>query len=605
LVKVRSLLAVTAASALCLLLATSAWGGAGDLPACQQPTLRTRPDITRRIFISCTDVDSVRIVTPPAHSDISGAWTYGSFGLTVDVTAGAGAPRFDEAVFELTGPGGTVEQHVPVEVIPASENGPPVCHDSRVEQHTDGTERVSLWFEPNCSDPEGDDFVLEGAAGPGEHTQSPKTVMAGPGERYWGYKPATSDGAETTTIWATDSLGARSADAVLTARVGPGVDTPPKCGGWPTNGSGVETIPARQGKTRRFAVLCEDPESDPFTASLSAQPARGAISGWGAEPSPYAFGAPWVLYHATYAPADDSLDPDPFSVTVTGSDGQPHTTRLAIAPRPPDRNGGGSCSADFPAHVTPNEPTRIGIWCADAEGDPLTAEAISAPQHGALSSFATAQTPTGAQVPWTTYTPDRDYVGLDSWNIRVTDGYGLVLDTSMEVRVEPYPGSSMVHDGASPSPPGPPAGEPAAPTVGPIIPKPSSRAVAEHALGTQAIKRLRKRDGVQVWARSKLSRADLERFGRAPGLVVMCSSRCVVRADSRLARGPHGSLGSRRKTVAAVTAGQPNLVWLTLDRSERRALRSTHKSSGRFDLRVRRGGRGAASVRSSIPIARR
>src|SRR5439155_17389460 len=133
---------------------------------------------------------------------------------------------------------------------------------------------VDGWLQPDCPAPDGEDFVIEGANGPGENPRSPERGTAGASEPDWSYVTATFDGEETTTIWATDSLGARSRDAQLTARVGPGVDTPPECTLRSPDGLQVEAIAARQGKTRQLSVYCFDNEFDPLTTSVSVQPER-------------------------------------------------------------------------------------------------------------------------------------------------------------------------------------------------------------------------------------------------------------------------------------------------------------------------------------------
>src|SRR4051794_18782242 len=225
----RALLIVSAA--LCIALALGRPGAARadgcaetscGVPVCYEPTVRARPDTSRSVTVQCRPATAARLLTPPEHSDVSNV-TADFYGVHFDVHPEAGAPRFEEAVFEITGPEGSIEQRVGIDVIPTSENRPPVCDDDRVSQRSDGQAPVEVYMHPYCRDPDGDDFVIDGGP-PGVHLDAPKSVPAGDGDSNWRYRTATSAGTETTTIWATDSLGARSQDAHLEITVGPGVD---------------------------------------------------------------------------------------------------------------------------------------------------------------------------------------------------------------------------------------------------------------------------------------------------------------------------------------------------------------------------------------------
>jgi hypothetical protein len=130
------------------------------------------------------------------------------------------------------------------------------------------------------------------------------------------------------------------------------------------------------------------------------------------------------------------------------------------------------------------------------------------------------------------------------------------------------------------------------------------RAVVEQALGTRAVKRLRSTGGAQLWARSNLSRRDLLRWGRAPGLVVVCATRCQIRADSKLATGLRSIRPSRGKAALAAMARQPQVLSLAISPAERRALRRGRKARAQFKVSIR-GERGRAQSRSRwIPVSR-
>jgi hypothetical protein len=108
--------------------------------------------------------------------------------------------------------------------------------------------------------------------------------------------------------------------------------------------------------------------------------------------------------------------------------------------------------------------------------------------------------------------------------------------------------------------------------------------------------------GVQVWARSKLSRRTLLRKGQAPGVVVVCARGCRVRGDALLAAGGKALPTSRRRTMAALTAGEPDVLSLTLGDAERRVMLRLRKPRARFGLSIRSDGGGVTSLRRSIPL---
>jgi hypothetical protein len=131
------------------------------------------------------------------------------------------------------------------------------------------------------------------------------------------------------------------------------------------------------------------------------------------------------------------------------------------------------------------------------------------------------------------------------------------------------------------------------------------RRLVQQALGTRGVRRLRNAGGAQVWARSQVSRRDLLRYGRAPGLVVVCLKGCQISSSSTLAPALRRSLNrARGKTVIAATAGQAQVLSLAITPAERRALRRTRRARAKFSVSVRAGGRRAASLRRSIPLTR-
>ena len=607
-----------AATVLAILLAAPAGASQCEtiscgVPQCWEPTVRARPDMDRTVRVGCWEVTGARLLTPPEHSDVSNVSSSAdTYGFTFDVHPHGDAPRFEDAVFELDGYSGSIQQTVRIEVVPTSENRPPECDGDRAAERSDGSGPVDVFLHPVCWDPDGDDFTIEGG-GPGEHPRSPEHVMAGDSEANWPYRTATSAGEETATIWATDSLGARSADAELKVTVGPDVDRLPQCqpGSWSLV-DGVMSVFTRPGQVRRFGVVCEDPDGDLFASHLSALPEHGALALVEGPPQD------WTRERwsdATYVPADDSLEPDHFSVTATGVKGDGPSVRMALVPRALPYNGGGGCGYS-PLEVPSPGPGVVRIGCADEDGDPLTAEVVTQPKHGSVTSPVVTPSTYGSESVAIPYVPEEGYEGYDCIEVRITDGHGLEFELPIDIWVRPpvkvdppdlpnLPDPPTLPD--VPTVPDPPTAIPTPPVL-PGVPTPrgSTKAVrplVQGILGTHAVKRVRAAGGVQVWSRTKLPRRALLRRGQASGLVVICAAACRVRGEAVLAAGRTPIRSSRHRTFAALAAGDPDVLSLALGDAERQELRRLRRPRATFKLSVHPARGPVTSLRRSMRVA--
>src|SRR5690606_35241660 len=77
--------------------------------------------------------------------------------------------------------------------------------------------------------------------------------------------------------------------------------------------------------------------------------------------------------------------------------------------------------------VTVNEDTSLPITLAgtDAEGDPLTFEILTQPEHGELTGTA----------PDVVYTPGANYFGPDGFTFRVADGQAFSVAATISITV--------------------------------------------------------------------------------------------------------------------------------------------------------------------------
>jgi hypothetical protein len=312
-------------------------------------------------------------------------------------------------------------------------------------------------------------------------------------------------------------------------------------------------------------------------------------------------------------PGDAGMRTDPFTVTARSADGDGPPGRMAIVPRALPDNGGGGCGWS-PGAIIKNLPGRLQAWCDDNEGDPFSAKVVTGPEHGVVTDPVVAPARYGNDEITIPYVPEPGYTGYDCITVKISDGHGLEFVLRFDIWVtDPPPELPGLPPGPDlpdlpplpdvplpvPFPPLPPGNVPTAPPGGG-----SSRALAQSALRTTAVKRLRSARGTEVWASAKLPRRDLLRHGRAAGLFVVCRSACQIRSDSVFAAGLPSFRATRRKLAAAKTAGQPHIVELTLSRAERAALRRARKPRATFTLNVRPAGGKARALKRSIPISR-
>ena len=138
-----------------------------------------------------------------------------------------------------------------------------------------------------------------------------------------------------------------------------------------------------------------DPENNPLTFSVTAQPANGTLTGT----------PPYV----TYQPDTDYFGPESFTFVANdgSSNSNPATISITVDPvnDPPTAN-------DDSVNTIEDTPVAITLVGDDVEGSPLTYLVASDPLHGTLTGSA----------PNLDYSPDLDYVGPDSFTFTVNDG---------------------------------------------------------------------------------------------------------------------------------------------------------------------------------------
>ena len=159
-----------------------------------------------------------------------------------------------------------------------------------------------------------------------------------------------------------------------------------------------------------------DPDGDPLTASAVAQPQHGVLS-------LASNGA------VTYTPNPGYTGPDSFSYTA--SDGNMTSAPATVSLLVTASNSPPSASASI---YTLNHDTTLGVGNSggvltnafDPDGDPLTAQLVSAAANGTVQLAADGSF---------TYTPNAGYTGRDSFVFRVFDGTSYSPDATVTLSV--------------------------------------------------------------------------------------------------------------------------------------------------------------------------
>jgi hypothetical protein len=524
-----------------LLLGLASTAHAAATPECYMAEFWDRPGIERPHRLECERAWTVAVATAPAHGRLTGfAWDADAQVATWRFRPDAGAPAEDAMTLRLEGPNGTVTQRVPIHVTPRSQNTAPQCQPAEEARRTDGSAPAVVELYLSCWDYEHDSFTIDGG-GPGEHLDGPRTVAGGDGggtdAPLWHYRTATASGEEATSVWATDDLGARSADAALTVEVGPGVDRAPTCAPSPGIADGDHfAIFARPGATRRFGIVCADADHDPLTVKLGAKPTRGSLTTFA--PAAQQDGERWV--DAAYTPATSSSEPDPFSVVATAH-GAATETKMAIAAPDQQRFISGLGCVTAAGRATAGSPGLIKVSCVDDEGDPLQATVTRAPAQGVAAAPSRTPAPYGWDDITVAWTPDPGFVGIDTLGLRVADGHGVQLD--LAVNLYSYAAGTAP---AAASPTLPVSGQPSAGQAKAASPLAQARA----ALGTRDVVLVRRIGDARVFARRAAVRRGLAARAGTTALAVTCPLRCRVQTAVKTGRARAAALGRATATPA-------------------------------------------------------
>jgi alpha-tubulin suppressor-like RCC1 family protein len=231
-------------------------------------------------------------------------------------------------------------------------------------------------------DADGDAVTLVSVSDPPEGT----TAITGPSQITYTPDPGCQD--DTFTYVVSDGTALVAATVSVSMNCAPVAD--------PDSATTVEDQPVD------IDVLAgdEDEDGDPLTISgFPVPPAHGTVS--------------VVAGKVRYVPDTDFCTPPADSFTYEISDGNGHTATAPVTATVTCGPDGPAVGAD--AFSTPEDtPATFDVLGndADADGDPLTIVAVTAPAHGSAVKDGN----------WVRYVPTADYCGPDSFTYTASDG---------------------------------------------------------------------------------------------------------------------------------------------------------------------------------------
>ncbi|MEI7899501.1 MAG: DUF6288 domain-containing protein [bacterium] len=348
-------------------------------PVSLNRSLTTAVNTPTDITLAATDANSdpltYSIVTQPAHGTLSGTVP------AVTYTPANGYTGADSFTFKAND--GTADSSVATVMIDVgvAGNRRPVANNQVVSTVEDTAQALTL----TGSDPDSNPLTYTTVSSPVNGTLSgtPPSVT---------YTPATNcpagnfSGADSFTFVVSDG-SLTSAAATVSITVTPVNDVP---------AADPQTLVMTEDTVRAITLTGTDPENYPLTYSITALPAKGAISG----------AAP----NLTYTPPTNYFGVNTLTFTVTDVEGL--VSPVATVSLTVTNVNDAPAALDRSLPVTNNTATAILLTGTDVEGDALTYTVLTQPTHGTLAGSA----------PNVTYTPATNYNSVDSFTFKVNDG---------------------------------------------------------------------------------------------------------------------------------------------------------------------------------------
>ncbi len=292
-----------------------------------------------------------------------------------------------------------------VSIVVTPTNDEPAAEND--EDETDEDTPVTIDVLNNDSDPDGDSLSVDWVAAPshGEVINNGSDVTYVPDPDFHGI--------DSFDYGVTDGHGG-SATATVTVVVA-AVNDPPVA---QNDSAGTD-----EDTPIAIAVLDNDsdPDGDRLDVQSVTQPDHGTVSNNGSD--------------VTYSPDPDFHGEDTF--TYTASDGNGGTSTATVTVTVAEVNDP-PFARDDQADTDEDTPISIDVLRndGDPDGDPLSIEAVTQPDHGTVVN-------NGSDV---TYTPDPDFHGVDTFTYAACDGNGCTTFATVTVTVFPVNDPPIAQD---------------------------------------------------------------------------------------------------------------------------------------------------------------
>jgi sugar lactone lactonase YvrE len=264
---------------------------------------------------------------------------------------------------------------ITVSITSETENHPPVAQDQNITTDEDTSKAITLV----ATDPDGDTLTYMVVVQPSHGTLSGTLPNIT-------YTP-------TAHFYGTDSFTFKANDGKLDSNIATVSITVNHVNHAPVAQN--QNVTTDEDASKAITLAATDPDGDPLTYQIMAQPSHGTLSGTAPNvtyiPASRYFGSDGFTFKAN----DGKLDSNIATVSITIN----HVNHAPVAQN---------------QNVTTDEDASkaITLVATDPDGDTLTYTIVAKPSHGTLTG-----TP-----PNVTYTPTAHYFGSDSFAFKVNDG---------------------------------------------------------------------------------------------------------------------------------------------------------------------------------------
>jgi hypothetical protein len=348
-----------------------------DIPVSNDLSLSTNEDTLINFVLSASDVDSdlltYSIITQPINGTLSGT------APNLTYTPNPNFNGNDSFTFKVND--GTVDSSIAtVSLVISSANDAPTTSDLSLSLIEDN----SLNFILSGNDSDGDilTFIID--------TQPTNGVLSGTAPNLTYTPNANFNGSDSFSYRVNDGT-VDSNVSTVSFSVSPENDNPT------TSDVSVNVI---EDSSESFILLGDDVDGDTLTYIILTQPTNGVLSG--------------TAPNLTYTPNPNFNGTDSFTYKV--NDGTFDSNNSIVNISISQENDAPVIMADS-ISLNEDESKNIQLVASDSDGDTLTYIIVTSPSNGTLSGTA----------PNLTYTPNPNFNGTDSFEVKVNDG---TLDSS-------------------------------------------------------------------------------------------------------------------------------------------------------------------------------